>query len=233
MIYARGNAAKQWIFEDLDRRFGQNPIRILDVGCGKASLWSSFLIAHPNVRVLGVDIDREAIEVGMRMHQGNTQIELRVADAQEVLPDDLFDAVVALSAIEHVVDRPAFVRTVGMACKSGGVAYFNYDAGHFRSPNWKERAMVPVSQILARFGYEKSYMKKVVDADFCRQIEQQGFEVLQIRKHNLSCLKGFMKNAPDNAIQDWFEFEEKLLTRFSLQELDKIMLSTTVVARKP
>ena len=31
MIYEPGNAAKQWILEKLDQRFGQSPARILDL----------------------------------------------------------------------------------------------------------------------------------------------------------------------------------------------------------
>ncbi len=233
MIYARGNTAKQWIFDDLDQRFGQRPARILDLGCGRGQLWSLFLSQHPNIHVLGVDTDQEAIEIGKRTHQGNPQIDLRVADAQTLLPEGLFDAVVALSAIEHVVDREAFLRTVGRALKPGGVGYLNYDVGHFRSHSLKERLMVPVSQVLARFGYEGSYMKKVDDRAFRTQIETQGLLVQTVRKHNIGELKGFMKEAPDNAIQEWYEFEERLSARFPVEALDRLMLSTTFVVLKP
>ncbi|MDO8583792.1 MAG: class I SAM-dependent methyltransferase [bacterium] len=233
MIYSRGNAAKQWIFEELDRRFGQAPVRILDVGCGPANLWPPFLQTHPNVSVLGIDSDAGAIEIGKRTHQGSSQIELRVFDAQTPLPEGLFDAVVALSTVEHVVDRGAFVRSIGGAMKSGGIAYLNYDAGHFRSHNIKERLMVPISQMLARFGKEASYMKKVDDTTFFAQVRAEGLLIQRVRKHNIACLKGFMKQAEDNAIQDWYEFEEKLQERFSLEQLDRLMLSTTVVVQKP
>lgn len=233
MIYSRGNAAKQWIFEELDRQFGQAPIRLLDVGCGRAHLWPTFLQMHPNAHVLGIDLDAGAIEIGKRTHQGSSQIELRVFDAETPLPDGLFDAAVALSTVEHVVDRPAFVRSIGGALTSGGIAYLNYDVGHFRSRHFKERLMVPISQLLAHFGHEAAYMKKVDDATFCGIIRAEGLLIQRIRKHNISCLKGFMKQAPDNAIQEWYEFEERLHERFSLEQLDPLMLSTTVVVQKP
>lgn len=233
MIYARGNAAKQWIFEELDRRFGQSPCRILDLGCGRANLWAGFLAEHPSARVLGIDTDAEAIEVAKRTHQGNVQIELRISDAQSAFSGESFDAVVALSTIEHVVDRPAFLRTVGRALTSGGIAFLNYDVGHFRSRDLKERLMVPISQLLARIGIQGPYMKKVNDAVFREQIQHEGLAVIQMRKHNIGCLKGFMKNASDNAVMDWYEFEERLHARFSLEELDPLMLSTTFVVTKP
>ena len=203
------------------------------MGCGRAGLWPSYLLSHPTINVLGIDIDPSAIEVGLRMHQGNSQIELRVADAQEPLPEELFDAIVALGSIERIADRDAFLRTIGGSLKSGGVAYLNYGASHPRSLWSGGRLKAALSYFLAAFGYETAGRKRVNDAEFRNQIERQGFQVLQIRKHNLSCLKEFMKDAPDNAIQDWFDFEERLLTRFSLADLDKIMLSTTFVVLKP
>ncbi|HEU0051492.1 MAG TPA: methyltransferase domain-containing protein, partial [Patescibacteria group bacterium] len=180
-----------------------------------------------------IDTDAEAIEVAKRTHQGNVQIELRISDAQSAFSGESFDAVVALSTIEHVVDRPAFLRTVGRALTSGGIAFLNYDVGHFRSRDLKERLMVPISQLLARIGIQGPYMKKVNDAVFREQIQHEGLAVIQMRKHNIGCLKGFMKNASDNAVMDWYEFEERLHARFSLEELDPLMLSTTFVVTKP
>ncbi len=228
MIYERGNAAKQWILEELDRRFASKQARILDLGCGDGSKWPTFLSAHPSIHVIGIDIDRAAIERGAK----HAQLELRVLDAQKPL-QETFDAVIAFSAIEHVVDRVAFLKTVWSALAPGGVAYLNYDDGHFRSSDWKERLMVPVSQLLARVGIEGPYMKHVDDATFRRQAEAQGFRVVALRKHNLHPLKGFMRGASDEIIRAWVDFEEKLGTLYTPEQLDRVMWSSTLVLEKP
>lgn len=229
-IYERGNAAKQWIFEELDRRFGQTPTRVLDLGCGDGSKWPAFLAEHPAWRVIGIDTDTTAIAKGQSLHPNLT---LRVADAQRPMDERGFDVVVAFSAIEHVVDRPAFLRVAFDALRSGGVAFLNYDAGHFCSTNLKERVMVPVSQLLAMIGVEGSYMKRVDDVAFRSQAEAVGFQVIELQKNNIASLKGLMRGTSDEAIRAWVDFETRLSTLVSADRLDRVMLSTTLVVQKP
>jgi 2-polyprenyl-3-methyl-5-hydroxy-6-metoxy-1,4-benzoquinol methylase len=232
MIYERGNAAKQWIFEQLDREFGNNPVCILDLAGGSGRIWKTYLERHQIAKVVSVDFDERAISDGKKMYEGNAQMTLRVFDAQQPV-EQLFDSVVAMSAIEHVVDRPAFLRTVWQSLKPGGKAYLNYDAGHFRSRDIKEQLMVPISQILAVFGFQKSYMKKVDDELFRKQAEAQGFTVIGLKKHNAQKLKGLMRGAPDDVLNDWFVFEDSLNSRFTPEQLDGAMLSTTLILEKP
>lgn len=230
-IYERGNAAKQWIFEELDRRFGQAPTRVLDLGCGDGSKWPAFLAEHPAWRVIGIDTDAKAITKGQQHVHPN--LTLRVADAQRSMDERGFDAVVAFSAIEHVVDRPAFLRVAFEALRSGGVAFLNYDDGHFRSSNIKERLMVPVSQLLAMVGVEGPYMKHVDDAMFRSQAETVGFQEIDVQKNNIAALKGLMRGTSDEAIRAWVDFETRLSKLVTADRLDRVMLSTTLVAQKP
>lgn len=230
-LYQRGNAAKQWIFEELERRFAVRSAKILDLGCGDGSKWPPFLSAHPAIHVTGIDTDRSAIKSGQKAY-ASAQLELRVGDAQK-MADGTYDAVIAFSAIEHVVNRAAFLKTVWSALAPGGVAYLNYDDGHFRSSDMKERMMVPVSQMLAAVGIQGPYMKHVDDFTFRRMAEAQGFRVVSFRKHNLHPLKGFLRNATDDAVAAWYDFEEKLGELYNPAELDKIMWSSTLVVEKP
>lgn len=232
VIYERGNAAKQWIFLELAKLAGTRSLRILDLACGDARFWNYFLDTHPEVSVVGVDTDREAIKRG-QSHHPHQRLDLRIFDAQHALREEAFDVVVALSAIEHVVHREAFLRTVWEALASGGTAYLNYDVGHFRSNNLKERLMVPVSQALAWIGIEGPYMKRVDDDRFLSQAKAQGFIIEGVRKHNLHPLKGFFRGASDETIQAWVEFEERLNALYSSDKLDEVMWSTTVILKKP
>lgn len=233
MFYSPGNTAKEWILRDIEQTLDDRSIRILDLACGSGWVWDRFLPAHSNVTVLGVDTDDQALEIGRKRYANLPAIALRHFDAQHPLEEQSFDVVVALSAMEHVVDHAAFIRTTWDALKPGGVAYLNYDAGHFRSHSIKERLMVPVSQLLAKFGMEKWYMKKVDDAAFRSIAVHQGFIVEAIRKHNIATLKGFMKKAPIEAIQEWISFEERVGAVLPPDKLDSLMLSTTFKLRKP
>jgi ubiquinone/menaquinone biosynthesis C-methylase UbiE len=233
MIYSPGNAAKQWILHDIEGSLGYESVRILDLACGTAWIWETFIKTYPNAKITGLDTDERAIDEARKKYEGVSNIEVRVFDAQKSFENESQDIVVALSAIEHVVDREAFLKTVWDALKPGGRAYLNYDSGHFRSSNIKERIMVPVSQILALFGLEKWYMKQVSDVDFRGLAEKRGFRFIKVRKHNLHTLKGFMKSASVESINAWYAYEERLGELYAPDELDRIMGSTTVVLEKP
>jgi ubiquinone/menaquinone biosynthesis C-methylase UbiE len=232
-IYTSGNAAKQWILTELHGRFGDSAFRILDLGCGAAGSWKVFLEMHPQSQYMGFDYDKQAIAKGRITYEGTKNAELKEGDAQTLSTETGFDVVTAFSAIEHVVDKPAFLKTVFHALKSGGVAYLNYDDGHFRSNDFKERIMVPVSQLLGMIGIQGPYMKHVDDEQFKSQAEMAGFKVAMLRKHNLYPIKGFMRGASTEAVTAWYEFEERLNSLYKPEELDRIKWSTTLVLQKP
>ena len=232
VIYERGNSAKQWMFLELDRLAATHSLRVLDLACGDGRLWKVFLDTHPDVSVVGVDTDAKAIMRGQSKH-ARPQLDLQVFDAQTFASEDKFDVVVAFSAIEHVVNREAFLRTVWQALSSSGFAYLNYDVGHFRSRCLKERLMVPISQLFARIGIEGPYMKRVDDALFAQQASKQGFIVQGTRKHNLHPLKGFMRGKSEETIVAWVAFEERLNELCSVEDLDRVMWSTTLILQKP
>lgn len=233
MIYERGNAAKQWILTELVRRFPSGDTRVLDLGCGDGQKWKKFLTEQPSFSVVGLDTDARAIARGQASYANEKNIRLEVFDAQKKFSLQDFDAVVAFSAIEHVVDRSAFLLTVWQTLKNGGVAFLNYDEGHFRSRNLKERIMVPVSQLLALVGIEGPYMKRVDEELFKRQALAQGFQIECVRKHNLESLKGLMRGAPEETIEAWYEFEERLGTLTLTERLQRAFYSTTLVLHKP
>ncbi len=232
IIYERGNAAKQSIFLELAALAKEHPLRVLDLACGDARFWKGFLNQYTNVSVVGIDTDGDAIARGNKEH-AHPKLELRIFDAQHPVMDDRFDVVVAFSAIEHVVNREAFLQTVWQALASGGVAYLNYDVGHFRSHNIKERLMVPLSQLLARIGFEGPYMKRVDDDLFAEQARKQGFVIQGTRKHNLHPLKGFMRGKSDEMIAAWVAFEDRLNELCPAKDLDRVMWSTTLIVKKP
>ncbi|PIP60850.1 hypothetical protein COX00_01005 [Candidatus Uhrbacteria bacterium CG22_combo_CG10-13_8_21_14_all_47_17] len=231
-LYTKGNAAKQWIFEELHEQFGDREGSVLDLCCGCGEIWQGFLEAHPRLTYHGIDFDRSAIVKAKKIFERfGKRVTFSFEDAQKT-GQERADVVTAFSAIEHVYDREAFLKTVHTSLVSGGKAYLNYDVGHFRSHNLKERLMVPVSQFLAFIGIQGPYMKRVDDERFQRQAEQVGFKVIELRKHNMGALKGFMRGASDEAVQVWYDFEQQMGKLYTPKELDPLFLSTTIVLEK-
>lgn len=239
MIFSPNNMAKEWIFRELSKRAEGASIRVLDLACGAGSAWHSFLKIHQNVSYVGSDTDRVAVEKAKALFADLPNASFFVADAQSQKTDEsAYDLVTALSALEHVVHIDRFLDTVFRSLKHGGIAYVNYDDGHFYSHSRKERVMVPVSQWLAKIGIEGPYMKEVDDAEVIRLVKERGGEVLAIRKNHVSGLKGAMKPFSKGAMNEiaidaWFAFEDRLNDILPADQLAELMGATTVVIRKP
>ncbi len=93
--------------------------RVLDVGCGAGLL--SEPLARLGAQVTGIDAAPEVIEAA-RVHAraAGLAIDYR-AGGIEALAGERFDLVLSLEVIEHVGDRPAFVRGLAGALAPGGL----------------------------------------------------------------------------------------------------------------
>lgn len=233
-IYSRKNVAKQWIWSEAERLAGDGSLRVCDLGCGYGSGWPDFLKDHSKITYLGIDKDKKEIARAEKAFSGLANARVSVGDAQMFRDNSgNFDVVTAFSALEHVVDLEAFVKTVLALLKPGGVAYLNYDAGHFRSSNIKERAMVPVSQLLAKIGFEGPYMKEVDDSGLTRIVEGQGAKVKSLFKFNGRGIKELANSeASDEAVRAWHDFEFRMNGLVTAKTLDKIFWSTVMVVEK-
>jgi len=82
--------------------------RVLDVGCGIGAL--AFDIAdRSHAAVLGIDLDEKNVAEA-RERYAHPGIEYRVGDATKQLPEGPFDVVILSNVLEHLSDRPAFLR---------------------------------------------------------------------------------------------------------------------------
>jgi 2-polyprenyl-3-methyl-5-hydroxy-6-metoxy-1,4-benzoquinol methylase len=232
-MFAPNNMAKQWIFEQLQERFSTHPFRVLDLACGDGSPWFPFLQTHPQCQYFGFDHDKKRITRAKRQAVGLDHAHFEYGDAQKLADLEPVDVVTALSALEHVVHLEAFCQTVYHALKPGGLAFLNYDIGHFRSSNPKERLMVPVSQALAKVGVEGPYMKVVHDETLIELLKKQGFKIQSTRKNNIASLKKEMKGMPEPVLQAWSHFENQLNLLLPPEQLHPMMLSTTLGLEKP
>ena len=94
--------------------------RVLDVGCGAGHLDCYLADAYPDVEVVGVDVDADALErarENVREYGVEDRVTVVEADASEVTADELgtFDAAVSFLAVHEIPQtvRPAVFESVG------------------------------------------------------------------------------------------------------------------------
>src|SRR5215472_11968137 len=76
--------------------------RIADMGCGSGSGTYQLALVNPQIRVIGVDINPEAVRIaGEKFKLPN--LEFMVGDAaQPIFADDLLDGILSSSTLHHV-----------------------------------------------------------------------------------------------------------------------------------
>jgi 2-polyprenyl-3-methyl-5-hydroxy-6-metoxy-1,4-benzoquinol methylase len=96
---------------------GDEPVRVLDVGCGEAQLTHE--LSQAGLRVVGVDVAEEPLR---RARARYPDLDLRVIPAygEWPLPDAAFDLVWAGEVIEHVTDTLGFISELRRVLRSGG-----------------------------------------------------------------------------------------------------------------
>jgi len=95
---------------------------LLDIG-SSTGIIDNFLADHFS-KVIGVDIEKEAIQFANQTFQKNN-LEFRLADAMNLeFPDNEFDVVVCTHIYEHVPDAHEMTREIFRVLKPGGICYF-------------------------------------------------------------------------------------------------------------
>ena len=83
---------------------------VLDIGCGIGAV-AHHVATVTGARVVGVDYNERNLEQARRQFS-HPRIEYRCGDALKTLPDETFDVVVLSNVLEHLPERPAFLRRV-------------------------------------------------------------------------------------------------------------------------
>lgn len=92
-------------------------LNILDVGCGGGLICES--LARLGVRVTGVDLSEEAIQVAKdHAKEGDLDIAYKVSSLSDI--QEKFDVVIASEVIEHVEDQKSFVHDMANHLNPGG-----------------------------------------------------------------------------------------------------------------
>jgi len=77
--------------------------RVLDFGCGYGMLSNFLALKSPDRRVLGIDLNRERVEVAKRSSKGHPEVSFQLGDVRDFqgIP---FDAVVMTDVLHHISD---------------------------------------------------------------------------------------------------------------------------------
>lgn len=147
---------------------------VLDAGCG-VGYGSAVLAAHAR-RVVGVDLDPEAISYARRRYAG-ANIEFHRDDLLQLnLPDSSFDAVCSFETIEHLDDRERYLREMRRVLRPGGTYLVS-------TPRATETTTAPANPHhlieLSRGDFEALLRRHFAD------VELYGQRRLQTRRHRL------------------------------------------------
>jgi 2-polyprenyl-6-hydroxyphenyl methylase/3-demethylubiquinone-9 3-methyltransferase len=113
-------------------------LRILDIGCGAGLLCEPF--SRLGAEVIGIDPSPTNIAAA-KLHaaKSNVLVDYRCASVEDMNPRELFDVVLAMEVVEHVVDVGAFLDRCAALMKPSGMMVVST-----LNRNWKSFALAIV-----------------------------------------------------------------------------------------
>jgi len=119
--YAMVNRWDPSHLDKIDRLLDLEPgDRVLEVGCGAGHLVKR--LAERGIDIVGIDVNPNAAEIA-----GTDRVIEMAADSLD-FPDDEFDAIVSVHAIEHIPELEAAAAEMARVLKPGGSALYIYPA---------------------------------------------------------------------------------------------------------
>lgn len=97
-------------------------LRVLDIGCGGGLACEP--LARLGAEVTGADADATAI-VAAKNHARESGLDIRYINAPAEDIHEKFDVILALEIIEHVTDPAAFIQSIAILLRPGGLAIFS------------------------------------------------------------------------------------------------------------
>ena len=123
--YAMVNRWDSSHLDKIDRLLDLEPgDRVLEVGCGAGHLVKR--LAERGIDIVGIDVNPNAAEIA-----GTDRVIEMAAESLD-FPDDEFDAIVSVHAIEHIPELEAAVVEMARVLKPGGSALYIYPAEPIR-----------------------------------------------------------------------------------------------------
>ncbi|MGE3153967.1 MAG: class I SAM-dependent methyltransferase [Nitrospiraceae bacterium] len=143
--------------------------RVIDIGCGIGAV--AFDIAERSgAWIVGVDLSAENIDMARKRFQ-HPRVEYRVQDGLGTSPDGQFDVVVLSNILEHLPDRPAFLRQVQRAARPSRIL--------IRVPLFERDWQVPLKRELGvEWRLDPTHETEYTLESFAEEIRQAGCRIL-------------------------------------------------------
>jgi 2-polyprenyl-3-methyl-5-hydroxy-6-metoxy-1,4-benzoquinol methylase len=151
------------------------PLRVLDVGCGEGQLTAA--AAQAGHAVIGVDVAEEPLR---RAHERHSGLDVRLVEpyGEWPLADASFDAVWAGETIEHVLDTAGWLSQVRRVLRSGGSLLLS-------TPANGRLAMLASAlssrRMEARFDPRSDHLRFYTRRSLARLLDDFGFERIDVR----------------------------------------------------
>jgi trans-aconitate 2-methyltransferase len=96
------NARHYFIFKNLKKAGLKSNSKVLEIGCGSASLTHMIAKFVREGKIIGADISNETIELNKRKYASFKNMEFYVSDMTDFMPKESFDFVVIPDVLEHI-----------------------------------------------------------------------------------------------------------------------------------
>lgn len=169
-------ACEALVIKHLDQvAMQQDPIRILDAGCGLGTGSSVIARRFSNAHVVGINISEKQISFAQEVHAG---IDFQVMDATRMeFPDEYFDLIVSVEAAFHFDTRKDFLDCAYRKLRPGGQLIFSDML--LNNTDWVGNWSVPAANLITDIN---NYTKLCIGA---------GFQLLQCIDIKHFSIKGF------------------------------------------
>ena len=142
--------------------------RVLDIGCGKGEL-ARDLASRAGARVVGIDNNDENVKAA-RSYLLPGDVTYGLADATRDFPDGQFDVVVLSNILEHLKDRPAFLRRLATRTGARGILV--------RVPLFERDWRVPLKRELGvEWRLDPTHEIEYTAESFAAEVREAGFTI--------------------------------------------------------
>jgi SAM-dependent methyltransferase len=207
-----GNAAKLYCLNRIDALAAERgELLVVDLGCGRGANFVELLRRRRGVRYVGVDPDPAACSAARAALAGlAAEIVEQPAYDVHVGPADV---VASFSVLEHVERRHAYLASVARNLAPNGLAFVNYDAGHFVAGSPREHVKTVAGRLLARLGRPRLYQSFVREDDFRRLVAETGLRIVEDKVFNTGLKEAYTTVPPGNRdafMELWLDAELRL-----------------------
>jgi 2-polyprenyl-3-methyl-5-hydroxy-6-metoxy-1,4-benzoquinol methylase len=151
------------------------PLRVLDVGCGEGRFTAE--LARAGATPIGVDVAEEPLRRARARHPG-LDVRIVPVDGPWPLPDASFDVVWAGETIEHVLDTAGWLSEVRRVLRSGGSLLLS-------TPAHGRLAMLGLAisrrKLDRHFDPRGDHVRFYTPRTLSRLLEDFGFEDIEVR----------------------------------------------------